>query len=153
VTVNWWSDDDELFADLREALGEELDAPSRLAEVAKSAYAWQLVDIEQTALSDESLVDIPVAVPAGGEHRDAHELRLAGPDFTLHLRVFPTSLLGTVAPPQRGDVEVYEIGASPRTCPVDDEGRFTIVPGPRGCCRLLFRADEGTSAVTDWLQM
>lgn len=109
--------------------------PSRFVEVAESAFAWHLVDTEQTALSDESLVEIPLAVPGCAEQSGVREFVFAGWDFTIQVSVSATSLLGRVVPPQRGDMEVYERGGFPHIFKVDDQGGSPphVPASPAGC--------------------
>lgn len=51
--VTDWDSDEQLVADLAEALRTEREVPDRLIEIGRAAFAWRHVDAELAALTDD----------------------------------------------------------------------------------------------------
>jgi hypothetical protein len=151
VTNRWWSDDDQLFAALDDALREAREVPGHLVEAAKASFAWHNVDAELAALTYDSAADSPRLIGTTRAERAAlRELTFATPHLKIHLQVTDKALHGQIVPPQQCEIEVRTAAGPPLVTSADEDGWFTVQPIPIGSFRLQCRTASGT-ARTDWL--
>ena len=152
MTSQWWSDDEQLFAALEDALREARDVPRHFIETGKAAFAWRTVDAELAAITYDSAADNrqPIGATTRAERAALRELTFSTPRLRIHLQVTDEALHGQIVPPQQCDIEVRRANASPHLIRTDEDGWFTVRPIPIGSFRLLCRS-AGCTALTDWL--
>lgn len=151
MTRDWpdWTDDEQLYTELGEALRTADAVPGRFVEAGKAAFAWRTVDAELAQLSYDSAVD---GVPAGTRAEPAalRSLTFAASGLTIEVELTEDALLGQVVPPQPGSVELRQKDGSTMTVPVDEVGWFVVRPLPTGLFRLLVRTADGRAVLTEW---
>lgn len=153
MSDRWWSNDDELFAVLEEALREERDVPADFVEAGKAVFALHSIDAELAALVYDSLANALPAAATRAPRASIRELTLASRELKIHIQVTATALHGQIVPPQRGEIEVQMTNRSPQVIEIDEQGWFTVAPIPRVSFRLLCCTQAGTSVLTDWLSV
>lgn len=147
-----WEDDDELLAELGEAVRAGDRVPETFISAGKGAYSWRTVEAELAELTADS------ADPASGELAGAglrsrasapRSLSFESSELTIELEVHADALRGQLVPPQPGSVQVRTDDDSTHAYPVDEVGWFVISPRPIGSIRLHVRTDDGASVRTD----
>ncbi|MEU0793015.1 hypothetical protein ABZ342_23325 [Amycolatopsis sp. NPDC005961] len=144
-----WSGEEELLAELGEAVRSAREVPARFVEAGKAAFSWRDLDAEFAALSYDSVA----AAGPTGVRADAAPLRaltFSGRDFTIELEVGSSDLHGQVVPAQPGELDVETRDGTVLTVPVDDVGWFAVRPKPAGRFRLRLRTGSGHVVLTDW---
>ncbi|MEU5262758.1 hypothetical protein [Amycolatopsis sp. NPDC021455] len=143
-----WSSQEELLAELGEALRSAQEVPAGFVEAGKAAFSWRDLDAELATLSHDSAAARPAGVRA-----DAAPLRaltFSGRDFTIELEVGSGDLHGQVVPAQPGELDVETREGTVLTVPVDEVGWFVVRPKPAGRFRLRVRIRSGHIVLTDW---
>jgi hypothetical protein len=154
MASQWWSDDDRLFAELRDALRAARVVPRGFVEAGKAAYAWHGVDAELAALTYDSALDEQFLAAANrAEPAPLRALTFASPELTVELEVTDDALLGQLVPPQPGELEVRRADGSAITVPIDELGCFVVRPIPAGAFRLHCRTADGSAVLTDWITL
>ncbi|WP_258723509.1 hypothetical protein [Cellulomonas sp. NS3] len=155
MTQPRWTDDDELLADLRSALGggapvgEGAPVSARELEAARAAYTWRTVDAELATLSYDSLLDDRVLVR--GAAAAPRSLVFDAADLTVELEVTAGRLVGQLVPPGPGEVVLDTQSAQEGPVATDDAGCFTLSAPPGARVRLRCTTPSGT-VVTDWVR-
>jgi hypothetical protein len=151
MTSQWWSDDEQLFAVVEEALREGREVPRCFIEAGEAAFAWRTVDAELAAITFDSAADNQQLIAATRTERAAlRELTFSTRELKIHLQVTDRALLGQIVPAQECEIEVRTVDRQPLLTRTDEVGWFTVQPVPIGSFRLLCRTPRGT-ALTDWL--
>jgi len=148
MASQWWNDDDQLLAVLKDALRTEEAQPREFVEAGKAAYAWRTVDAELAALTYDSAGDAGLVGVTRSESATLRALTFASADLTIELEVTPEALLGQITPVQAGSVSVQVGTAEVSSAPIDELGFFTIRPVPAGAFRLLCRTASGAAVLT-----
>ncbi|GEA89098.1 hypothetical protein [Cellulomonas cellasea] len=149
MTQPRWTDDDELLADLRAALGRATPASARELEGARAAFTWRTVDAELATLSYDSLLDDRVLVR--GAATAPRSLVFDAPDLTVELEVTGERLVGQLVPPGPGDVVLQTADGRESPVPADDAGCFSVAAPPGTRIRLRCTTPSAT-VVTDWVR-
>jgi len=151
-----WDDDDQLLAELGNALRPVRQVPERFVQAGKAAFAWHDIDAELAQLSfDSAASELGAPAPAGMRSDRAGHRRLtflAG-DVTIDLEVHLDAVLGQLVPPQPGTVQLRTSGDPGASIPIDEVGWFVIRPVPAGSVRLHVRTDAGAAVITDWITL
>lgn len=149
MTQPRWTDDDELLADLRAALGGSAPRSEREAEAARAAWTWRTVDAELATLSYDSLLDDRVVVR--GTVSAPRSLVFDAADLTVELEVTAGRVVGQLVPPGPGEVVLETETTQEGPVATDDAGCFTLatVAGTRVRLRCTTPA---TTVVTDWVR-
>jgi len=154
MSSQWWSDDDQLLAELGSALRTAPAVPRELVEAGKAAFAWRTVDAELAALAalayDSALDEVLAPALTRAEPAPLRTLTFSSAELTIEIEVTDDALLGQFVPPQPGEVEVVVQQGDDLTTTVDEVGCFVVRPIPSGPFRLHCRTAESTRAVTDW---
>jgi hypothetical protein len=151
VTSRWWSDDEQFFAAVQDALREAREVPCRFIETGEAAFAWRTVDAELAAITYDSAAGNHQPIAATRAERAAlRELTFSSRELKIHLQVADNALQGQIVPPQRCEIEVRTADGPPLLIRTDDDGWFTVQPIPIGSFRLHCRIAD-TTALTDWL--
>jgi hypothetical protein len=144
-----WRGEEELLAELGEALRSAQEVPARFVEAGKAAFSWRDLDAELATLSYDSVTaERSTGVRAGSAPLRA--LTFSGRDFTIELEVGSGDLHGQVVPAQPGELDVETRDGTVMTVPVDDVGWFVVRPKPVGRFRLRLRVGTGHIVLTDW---
>ena len=148
----WWGDDDQLLAELRDALNAAQAVPAEFRAAARSAYTWRTIDAELAELTYDSALDTPLG--AGAVRADPAELRsltFASKRLTIEVEITPDGLAGQITPARAGTVTVRTEAGDAPAAPIDDLGFFLIRPLPARPFRLLCDTASGESALTGWI--
>jgi len=148
---NGW-DDEELLAELREAMKARRAVPSWFVETGKSAYAWHNIDAELAQLTYDSQTDADRLAAVRSENASIRALTFTSAHLSIELEVAGDSLLGQVIPPQAGTLEARTKAAA-TTSPVDEAGFFALEPIPASPFMLRFRATDGACVMTGWITL
>jgi hypothetical protein len=144
--------DEELLAELREA-GRLDPVPPEAVAAAKAAFLWRTIDEELAELTYDSVFDDQLLAGVRST-APTRFLTFESPNLTVDLEAEVVGerrrLIGQLAPPQRGHVEVRH-GGGAVTVEADDLGRFIaddVAPGP---VSLRCRAQSGATVSTEWV--
>lgn len=148
--TGFWDGDDQLLADLAEAVLAAREVPQRLVDAGKAAFAWHTVDAELAALAFDSDVE-PAAMRA--ETATLRAMTFVASHATIEVEVTADALLGQVAPPRSGELLVRQADGLVRTVQVDALGWFTIRPRPTGLFRLELTQSTGPRILTAWTSL
>lgn len=151
MTREWpdWTDDEQLYTELGEAMRSAAAVPDRFVAAGKAAFAWRTVDAELAELSYDSVVDGALA-GTRAEPAALRSLTFVASGVTIEVELTEDALLGQVVPPQPGSVQLRQKDGSATTAPVDDVGWFVLRPLPVGLFRLLVHTADGRSVLTEW---
>jgi hypothetical protein len=149
--VNAVWEDDDLVAELREAISARQAVPDEFVEAAKSAFAWRNIDAELARLTYDSVRDLELAASLRAEQATIRALTFTSARLTIELEITSDAVLGQVVPGQTATI-IVQPGASGTQTEVraDEIGCFTIHPIPAGAFRLQCRTDTGTEVLTGW---
>jgi hypothetical protein len=147
-----WNDDEQLLADLGEAMRAADDVPGRFVEVGMAAFAWRSIDAELAGLTFDS-AEPAAAGPSPGARAEQAPLRsmtFTARDLSIEVEVRDDALIGQIAPPAPGELDVRVYDGATRTVAVDEVGWFVIQPRPVGLFSLHVRTGDGAGVVTEW---
>jgi len=148
VTDRW--DDEELLAELRQALCGCRAVPPEFVAAAKSAYTWRSIDAELAQLSYDSACQY---APTRAEAASIRALTFASAHLSIELEVMDDSLFGQILPAQAAIVEIQARTDAETEISTDEIGCFTIHPIPRSPFRLCCRVAARTGVLTGWLTL
>jgi len=155
MSQQWWEDDDQLLASLREALQSERNVPAEFTAAGKAAFTWRDIDAELASLTYDSAFEGAEAGLAGvrAEPASLRSLTFTSGELTLEIEVTEGALLGQLVPPGPGQMEAHTTDGHVVTAVIDQAGGFTIRPIPRGSFRLYCHTTSGASVLTNWLTL
>jgi hypothetical protein len=155
MAQQWWEDDDQLLAALREAFREERSVPAEFTATAKATFAWREIDAELATLSWDSFLTDAEAAMAGqrAESASLRSLTFTSGELTLEIEVTESALLGQLVPPGPGRIEARTIDGDVAAAVINLVGGFTICPIPRGPFRLYCHTASGANILTSWLAL
>jgi hypothetical protein len=152
-----WHDDEQLLAALADAVRAGQAVPRDFVEAGKAAYAWRTIDAELAALTYDSAL-APAAphgdlAPAGTRSEPAvlRGLTFTSARLTVEVQIGTDGLLGQIAPPQAGEVEVQLATGAGSIIPIDAIGWFALRPAPDVAFRLRVRTGDGEDVLTCWV--
>jgi hypothetical protein len=153
-----WRDDEHLLAALAEAVHAARAVPRDFVEAGKEAYAWRTIDAELAALSYDSALS-GAATPAGdllsagtrAEPAVLRALTFVSAHLTVEMQIGADGLLGQIAPPGAGEVEVQLATGSWAVAPIDPVGWFAVRPAPAVTFRLRLYPCDGADVITGWV--
>jgi len=150
--ADWCDGDDELMAELSEALAAADNIPSHLVEAARASYTWRTVnaDLDSLALISESSTDGDLLV-VRGESTAPRLLSFEHNDVGVEIEISGSVVRGQLYPVRSGLITVVTAAGPFADTRTDEMGCF-VVDWPRsGPVRL--RCDtEDSSFITDWVQ-
>lgn len=155
ASAGWAENDDELMAEIKEALDSAAqEVPLRMLEAAKAAFAWRSIDAELARLElfTDSDLDDPVLVrgPAGPTPR---LLVFEGNGIRLEVEVSSRTVVGQLYPIGSGLISVICSSGETSEARTDEMGCF-IANRPKSSGSMRLRCDtEDASFVTDWMMM
>lgn len=145
--------DENLLAELREALAARAAVPPAFVEIAKSAYAWHHLDAELAQLVYDSVLDAGRGASVRSESASIRALTFASAQFSIEVEVSDDALLGQLIPPQPGTIELQTMAGQAIESAIDEVGCFSIEPKPDGQFRLQFRTEGQPDVLTGWLTL
>jgi hypothetical protein len=151
VTESW--DDDELLAQLQQALQRRQSVPVEFIQTARNAYAWHNVDAELAQLTYDSERGGQLAMATRAENAQIRALTFTSARLTIEIEVTADAVLGQIVPMQTATVEVQAHPGEESEISTDDIGCFAIRPVPRSPFRLRCRASGGVDVLTGWITL
>jgi hypothetical protein len=152
---------DALLSELQGLLARVDPVPAQLLDQVRRSFCWRTVDAELAELSFDSLLDreASLAVRSGGD--PALEPRMLsfgavvdGADLSIEVEATSVAerytLVGQIYPAGATVVGVETGDGSSIEVPVDELGRFSVEPVPRGPVRLRVEHD-GHVVQTTWV--
>lgn len=152
-----WRDDEKLLAALAEAVRAARAVPRDFIEAGKAAYGWRTIDAELATMTYDSAagqaVEQPEVALAGTRAEPAvlRALTFASARVVIELQIGPDGLLGQVAPPAPGRVQVQYADGATTHAAVDEVGWFEIRPAPATPFRLRLATGPGSDVLTGWI--
>lgn len=146
--------DDELLAQLGDAVAEERSVPDRRRDAARAAFTWRSVDEELAELLHDSALEAGAAVRSSGSvDAGPRMLSFGSGSLTLELEVEGEDLLGEViGRVGPTTVALQRPGADEVVSEVDDAGFFRLAGVGAGPARLVVVAPEAR-LVTPWVTL
>lgn len=156
MSSQWWTDDDQLLEQLRDALSTTREMPAAFTEVGKAAYAWRTIDAELAALTYDSAWDPAELTLTRAESAVLRTLTFSSDAMTIELELTPHEVLGQISPPQGGTVRLTTESLAADaddagTTPIDDLGFFVVRPAPTHPFRLACQIAAGVTVLTGWI--
>jgi hypothetical protein len=145
------TNDEQLLAELRDALRTAEQVPTGFVSAGTAAWAWRTVDAELAALADESTADEALA-GTRAEHAAVRALSFLASDISIELEATSDALVGQLVPPRPGQIEVQSQDGTRHTATVDETGWFTIRPLPSTMFRLHLRTATD-NVITEWVTL
>lgn len=150
MTSPRWVDDDDLLADLRDALRP---VPSTFVDAGKMSFTWRSIDAELAALTYDSFRDLADAAQSRAEPAALRCLTFDASQLTVELEIVHDALHGQLVPPAPGVAEIRHAGGAVDRVRIDEVGYFTSTPVPAGTFRLYCAPDGGEPILTDWITL
>jgi hypothetical protein len=147
-----WTDE-ELLAELRQALEARRAVPPGFVEAAKGALAWRTIDAELAQLTYDSLATSEAAPVTRSEPASIRALTFTSPRLSIELEVAGDSLLGQVVPPRAATIRLQSQDGAEAVIAADQIGCFVIQPAPRGPFRLRCQTDASVDVLTGWITL
>ena len=141
--------DEQLLAELREALNTAGQVPDGFVAAGKAAFAWRTVDAELAALE---ATDADALAGVRAERAAVRALSFLASDVSIELEVTPDALLGQLVPARPGTIEVQAQDGSRQTVTVDESGWFAIRPLPSAMFRLHLQT-ANDNVITEWVRL
>ena len=147
-----WSieQDQELLAELREAIAAGQDVPPDFIEAAQSAFAWRNIDFELAQLTFDSSQS---ADAARAETASIRALTFKSAHLTIELEILDSSLVGQLIPAHDQPVEIQTTAGATTCATIDEYGCFEITPVPQDQFRLYCRTADGSEVITGWITL
>ncbi|HEX6326634.1 MAG TPA: hypothetical protein VFZ72_08675 [Jiangellaceae bacterium] len=143
--------DEQLLAELREALNTAEQVPDGFVATGKAAFAWRTVDAELAALAQEA-TDADALAGVRAERAAVRALSFLASDVSIELEVTPDALLGQLVPARPGTIEVQAQDGTRQTVTVDESGWFAIRPLPGAMFRLHLQT-ANDNVITEWVRL
>lgn len=143
---DWWTDDEEFFARLRQAYREG-PALQAFLDAGKAVFAPPDIDSELAALSYDSGIEL---ARTRADTATLRSLVFEGPRTTIDLEVLADGLLGQVVPQAVMVVDLMVESGKAASVRSDKLGCFRFDMVPRGRFRLHCHGESGLEVVTSW---
>lgn len=143
--------DEQLLAELREALNTVAQVPAEFVVAGKAAFAWRTVDAELAALAQEA-GDVDSLAGVRAERAAVRALSFLASDISIELEVTPDALLGQLVPARSGTIEVQTQEGGRQAVTVDESGWFSIRPLPSAMFRLHLQT-ANDNVITEWVRL
>jgi hypothetical protein len=144
-----WSDDD-LMAELAQAVAEEHAVTDRRREAARAAFTWRSVDAELMELLHDSALEAGAAVRGAGD--PGRMLSFGRGGLIVELEVGAGAVTGQVLPAQDATLTLQTTGTEDRTVAADGAGFFRIEEVGSGPVRFVVTTSEHT-LTTAWVTL
>lgn len=148
-----WSDDDQLMADLADALRSGGSVPPEVVSAAKAVFDLRTLDAELARLTYDSRLDVELAGALRSDKLSVRSLVFGVGELNLDLDVLPDTLVGQVTPVQAGRITVEARDGRSAAGEVDATGMFSVAWTTPGEMRLRVELAGGSSFVTEWTHL
>jgi hypothetical protein len=145
--------DEELLAELRQAISARRGVPPEFVEAAKNAFMWHNIDAELAQLTYDSTRGSGLAAATRSEAASIRALTFTSARLTIELEVTEDSVLGQIVPAQLATIEVQAQDGPGSVISTDEIGCFSIHPIPAGPFRLRCQAVASTDVLTGWITL
>jgi hypothetical protein len=146
---DWWQDDEELFARLRQAQREG-PALRAFIEAGKAVFVPPDIDAELAALSFDSGLELAAT---RADTATLRSLVFEGPRTRIELDVLGDGLMGQLIPPAVVAVDLVLEGGPAASTHADDLGVFRFHTLPHERFRLHCHDPSGMEIVTSWISL
>ena len=142
--------DDELLAELGDAVRGAAQVPPGFVAAGKAAFTWRNVDAEMAHLRYDSTT-APASTTTRSQTSRTRALTFSTAELTIELELTSDGLLGQLVPPQPGEVQVQTRTGSTTTVQVDEIGWFAVRPVPAAMLRLRVEVAGHDPVLTEWI--
>jgi hypothetical protein len=138
-----WDDmtEDQLLAELREAVAEADQVTDRQREAARAAFTWRTVDAELAELLHDSALE---STAVRGADDAARTLSFVSGPITLEVEIDGDTVMGQVVGAAAESVLLQRSIADDYPLPVDPSGFFRIEGVAPGPVRFVVQAGDWT---------
>ena len=146
-----WDDftDDELLAEVREAVAEADLVTDRQREAARAAFTWRTVDDELAELLHDSALE---ATAVRGADDAARTLSFASGPLTLEVEIDGDTVLGQVVGQVAESVVLQRAETPDQTLEVDASGFFRAADVASGPVRFVVQSG-GWTMTSPWVAL
>lgn len=145
-----WGSDDELLAELKEALNSPPPEPEGTLQLEKSLYTWLTIDAELATLTHDSNVATPDMVMRS-ETATLRTMTFDAAGLTIEVGITSHGLVGQLVPPGPGVAWLRTTDGSTVPVDINNLGCFTIEFRPAEPFRIACRTTAGLRVMTDWI--
>jgi hypothetical protein len=148
-----FDDDDDLMAELSQAVAEERLIPPGAEDDARAAFLLRGVDeeLELLTILYDSLLDQESLV-RGAAHASVRTLTFKRGEFSVDIEVAEDVIIGQVIPQQSAHVTLATRAATVSSTETDEWGSFTLPRPGTGSVRLVWETGA-EKLVTDWFNL
>lgn len=148
-----WSDDDQLMADLAEAVQAAGSVPPDVVSAAKAVFDLRTLDAELAQLTYDSRLDPELAGAMRSDKLSVRSLVFGLGEQSLDLDVLPDTLVGQVTPVLAGRITVEARDGRTVGGDIDDTGMFSVAWTGSGEIRLHVELRDRSGFVTEWTRL
>jgi erythromycin esterase-like protein len=150
MTADRWQDDDQLLADLAEAVRATDPMTDRIRRLGAEVPLYRRLDedIELALLTYDSAMD-PALVARNGGAAEYRTLLFQARSGQVQIEAVGHQVIGQVMPSLGGTVSIDARDGTVATADVDDTGCFQVQSVPAGLLRVVWTAPSGVLA-TEW---
>ncbi|RZU48511.1 hypothetical protein EV385_0228 [Krasilnikovia cinnamomea] len=147
-----WSDDEELFLDVRDALHPD-PIEAQVIEAARAVRAWQTADPDRelAALLYDSYVDQTVGV-RGPQPSAARNLVFGRDELRVEIELSGAGIEGQLIPPEPATVRLFTVAGLAAETTADEVGCFTFPATSPGPIRIECSV-AGRQVATEWISV
>ena len=150
---DWFTDDDQLLAELRAAIHEAGAVPDDVLTAAKAVYTMRTLDEELAMLAYDSRTDPELAGAFRSEPLSVRSLVFGVGDVTLDVDVLADAFVGQLTPPMTGSIVVETPSDPPLRADIDELGMFKVPLCSAGDVRFRVEPADGQAFVTEWTRI
>lgn len=151
MTSARWDDDEQLLADLADAVQPAPDVPEHLLRSAQAALTWRTID-EELALATlqfDSALHETVGVRGAGDEA-VRTLAFTWDELSMEIEVGKDGVIGQLIPAIAAEVALATQQGDYAAATADEVGSFVLPRPAAGPVRLVCRHGE-SSLTTPWL--
>jgi hypothetical protein len=142
--------DDELLAELRDALREAREVPDSFIAAGKAAFTWRTVDADLAVVASDS------STLAGTRTQSAmiRSMTFVAANLAIEIEVTDDAIAGQLVPPRQARIDVQYRDSTPRTTATDDVGWFNVrLPRRVRAFRISVTLPDDTTVITPWVNL
>ena len=148
-----WSDDDQLMADLAEAVRAAGSVPPEVVSAAKAVFDLRTLDAELAQLTYDSRLDPELVGALRSDKLSVRSLVFGLGEQSLDLDVLPDTLVGQITPALAGLITVEARDGRTVRGDIDDTGMFSVGWTGSGEIRLHVDLHDRPGFVTEWTRI
>lgn len=153
MSLRRWDNDDELLADLADAMRTTQHLSDWIRQAGIGAYAWHDVDsgFERASIVYDSSLDLSVLARDGSEET-YRTLLFEAPSASVQIEKTGERVLGQLIPSGSTLISLVSAGGSVSEAEVDASGCFCFQRLPAEPVRLRWRTSNA-HLVSDWFRL